>query len=388
MGRPRLKRSKADEGTKGIKPTDRFVVEWVDPSKTRCREKIAGQGKTAKKLADDRCRQLNAEMTLGTYNRKDDKSWAQFREQFTKKVLAGMEVSSREVVEVSLAHFERLCKPKLMASIDTETIDDFIARRRTERGKKPGSTVSKASVNKDLRNLRATLRKAARWGYIKQAPEFSFLKEDDKLIRFVSPEHFEAIYATCHAATMPEAQGYSAADWWRALLVTAFMTGWRINELMTLLWEDVDLDGGKAMLRADNTKGGRYEELPLSPIVVEHLRKLPSFKAEVFAWDGWSAEKRTKTLWDAFHDIQAAAGIHLVCHGKHDHTDACHFYAFHDLRRAFGTLNAESLTADALQRLMRHKSYSTTQRYINMAGQLNRAVEKLYVPALPQAARA
>ncbi len=33
-----------------------------------------------------------------------------------------------------------------------------------------------------------------------------------------------------------------------------------------------------------------------------------------------------------------------------------------------------------LQRLMRHKSYTTTQKYINMAGQLNRAVENLYVP--------
>jgi len=30
--------------------------------------------------------------------------------------------------------------------------------------------------------------------------------------------------------------------------------------------------------------------------------------------------------------------------------------------------------------LMRHRSYSTTQRYINMAGQLTRAVESLHVP--------
>ena len=29
---------------------------------------------------------------------------------------------------------------------------------------------------------------------------------------------------------------------------------------------------------------------------------------------------------------------------------------------------------------MRHKSYTTTQRYINMAQQVNRAVETLYVP--------
>jgi len=40
------------------------------------------------------------------------------------------------------------------------------------------------------------------------------------------------------------------------------------------------------------------------------------------------------------------------------------------------------MTPDALQSLMRHQSYTTTQRYINMARQLNRAVEALYVPSV------
>ena len=44
------------------------------------------------------------------------------------------------------------------------------------------------------------------------------------------------------------------------------------------------------------------------------------------------------------------------------------------------TVNAETMSADALQALMRHKSYSTTQRYINLANQVNRAVEGLHVP--------
>lgn len=36
--------------------------------------------------------------------------------------------------------------------------------------------------------------------------------------------------------------------------------------------------------------------------------------------------------------------------------------------------------ADALQKLMRHQSYLTTQAYINMASQLDEAAEALYVP--------
>jgi integrase len=78
--------------------------------------------------------------------------------------------------------------------------------------------------------------------------------------------------------------------------------------------------------------------------------------------------------------IQAAAGIRLVCHESHEHTDTCTPYGFHDLRRAIATANAKTLTPHTLQALMRHKSYTTTQRYVSIAKQLNRSVEKLSVP--------
>jgi hypothetical protein len=43
-------------------------------------------------------------------------------------------------------------------------------------------------------------------------------------------------------------------------------------------------------------------------------------------------------------------------------------------------MNANRLTGDALQALMRHKSYQTTQLYINMARQLDEAVASQHVP--------
>jgi len=50
------------------------------------------------------------------------------------------------------------------------------------------------------------------------------------------------------------------------------------------------------------------------------------------------------------------------------------------LRRAFATTNAETLGADVLQKLMRHKSYLTTKKYIAMASRVDRAVDDLHVP--------
>jgi hypothetical protein len=43
-------------------------------------------------------------------------------------------------------------------------------------------------------------------------------------------------------------------------------------------------------------------------------------------------------------------------------------------------MNADKLTPDALQALMRHKSYQTTQFYINMTRQMDAAVAGLHVP--------
>jgi len=118
-------------------------------------------------------------------------------------------------------------------------------------------------------------------------------------------------------------------------------------------------------------------------VVVEHLKALRSFSPLVFPWT-----RHERQLWTEFATIQVAAGIHLDCSADHEHSDGCHLYGFHDLRRAFATLNAPALSADALQKLMRHKSYLTTQRYINMADQLTTAVEVLHVPANLQKAQA
>jgi len=43
-------------------------------------------------------------------------------------------------------------------------------------------------------------------------------------------------------------------------------------------------------------------------------------------------------------------------------------------------MNAEQLSADELQKLMRHKSYLTTKLYINMSRRMDKAVASLHVP--------
>jgi integrase len=154
-----------------------------------------------------------------------------------------------------------------------------------------------------------------------------------------------------------------------------YMTGWRISDMLALRRDDLDLDAGTAVTRAEDNKGKRDERVRLHPTLIDHLRKLPGFDPAVFPWN-----HSRRTLHVEFALIQEAAGIDMPCHGEHKHTRFCHVYGFHDLRRAFATMNADKLTPDALQALMRHKSYQTTQVYINLARQMDAAVAALHVP--------
>ena len=110
-------------------------------------------------------------------------------------------------------------------------------------------------------------------------------------------------------------------------------------------------------------------------IAARHLKPLAGFSALMFPWP-----YGRRTLWVEFHRIEAAAKVK---------PDGKAHYGFHDFRRAFATMNAASMTADALQALMRHKSYTTTQKYIAMSQQMNPAVAALFVPELtaPRAPR-
>ncbi len=256
-----------------------------------------------------------------------------------------------------------------MNAITSRTFALYVAKRSAEPNREDGPLVSPATVNKELRALRAIVRKAHKWGYLPKLPEFDFLKEPGKLAVYVSPEHFAKLYEHCGAAWWSKDEPFTAAEWWRGLLVMVYMTGWRIGSLLALRWEDVDLEKRTAVSRAADNKGKRDQRVPLHPLVVEHLRTMVSFSPEVFTWD-----YARRALFDEFHAIQTAAGV------KPEGPKL--WYGFHDLRRAFATMNAATLTPDALEALMQHKDYQTAQRYIYMARQLNPAVQSLYVPSL------
>jgi integrase len=351
-----------------------WYVGFYSPDGKR-RWKSCGAGSFGRIKAEKLRKKIEAELLTGTFQSAAKTTWADFREQYEAKVLSGLAPRSRDEAITALDHFQRIAKPARLVGIKTQTIDQYITERRLQPGKKKGDSVSPATINKELRHVKAALRVAHEWGFMPVVPKFRMERQPLKLPTYVTGEDFARIYNACDSAKFPHDQPYAAADWWRALVTFGYMTGWRISEILALRREDLDLEAGTAVTRAEDNKGKRDERIKLHPVVLEHLKRVAGFDVRVFPWN-----LNRRTLQTEFARIQEAAGIKLPCPANHEHTRYCFVHGFHDLRRAFATMNADKLTADALQTLMRHKSYLTTKIYINMARQMDAAVAGLHVP--------
>lgn len=364
-------RQKKKHGKKAV-----WSVGWVDPESGKKSSKAVG----TKTAAKEEKKRIEGAIANGTFQAQSRDTWQQFRAEYEKKRFPRLAIDSQEKVRYVFDTFERIIKPNKMRAIKQKTIDDFILRRSQEPGKRPNSKVSPATINIELRTLKAALGVAVDWEYLRQRPKMEMLKTSSKIIRPVTEDHFAAMYESCSVAKRPSDGNHMPADWWRAFLVTAYLTGWRLRELLFLERRNIDVDKCVAILRAEGTKGKRSESVDLNPHVVGHMQTVFGFSDYVFPIGDCQTSRRF--LYDEFAAIQEAAGIKLQCvtEGKHDCTDSCFRYGFHDLRRGFATQNEGRVSDQSLQRLMRHKSFATTQKYIEMARKTRKAADDIFVP--------
>lgn len=354
-------------------------VGWYDPEGVK-RQQSCGTGAEAKKKAFRLKKQIEAELLTGTYVVKSSVSWKQFRKELKKDVFEAMSDENARIYENALDHFQRICRPRNVGSIGVKKLDKYISTRSAEQGRKKGSKVSPATINKELRCLKSVFNYAHDWSYLDKPPSFKkrFIREPEKLPSFVSDEDFSKIYEACKVAEMPAIPNVSPAAWWQGLLIMALMTGWRIDEILSFKRKDLDLVDGTAITRHKDNKGKRDARIFIHEMVIEHIKEIHSFDEFVFPW-----QLSRRRLYDQFYAIQESAEIYVDCHEEHEHGDSCHYYGFHDLRRAFATGNVGTLTQEELQGLMRHQSYTTTRKYINMAKQLRSDIsQKLKTPTL------
>ena len=148
-----------------------WSVGWFDPDGKKKSKRI-GCHSNAEKFA----RKIEGQLAAGTYQGESRKQWKQFRDEYDADLAARVDPETRRVALDALKRFATLIKPGRVDRIRTKIIDQFVTLRRAERGSVPHSTVSVATINKELRHLKAALRKAREWGYLPAVPTFRMIR--------------------------------------------------------------------------------------------------------------------------------------------------------------------------------------------------------------------
>jgi len=102
-----------------------WSVGWYDLDGKK-RSKRIGRGSLAEKYA----RKIEGQLAAGTYKSEARKSWGDFRREYEAKIIPRLAAKTQSLMVGTLNHFERIARPGKVATIKTQTIDDYVSQRK------------------------------------------------------------------------------------------------------------------------------------------------------------------------------------------------------------------------------------------------------------------
>lgn len=203
--------------------------------------------------------------------------------------------------------------------------------------------VSKTTVNKEIRTIRALFGKALRYNYVEsnEAAKCAFFRVDQSSPQFISPDQLHLLLQRAPSEAL------------YAIIMLAVNTAMRAGEILSLEWQDVDWENGDLWIRTKSfhrTKNGKERSVPMNAIVRSLLESRKCENGRVFLDD----ERRpitVKSLSDKFRRLRKKAGLPEWVH-------------FHTLRHtALTWLHHEGVPSESMRQIAGHSSIQTTHLY-------------------------
>lgn len=136
-----------------------------------------------------------------------------------------------------------------------------------------------------------------------------------------------------------------------AALRLLILTGARLNEILTLKWDEVDFQYGA--LRLSDSKTGA-KSTPLNPPALELLANLPRIENNPFVIVGRIEGHSMVNINKPWRAIRAVAGLETL--------------RIHDLRHAFASVGASmGMSLPVIGKLLGHTQAATTARYAHLS---------------------
>ena len=219
----------------------------------------------------------------------------------------------------------------LLKEITPKMIEEFKVRRLEQ--------VKPASVNVELRHLKAAFETAVKWSILEKNPLKSVKQvkvRGKNLPKFLSREQVTTLL-----------NQIADADF-RNLICFYLYTGCRRNEALNLRWDDIDLQAGTVAFHV--TKSGESRIVPINAKLAEILQKMERNGEKPFNFNRWFVTHRFKRyLKEA--GINGSDNLHL-----------------HSLRHTFAShLVMDGVDLYTVAKLLGHSSVAVTQMYAHLA---------------------
>lgn len=204
------------------------------------------------------------------------------------------------------------------------------------------------SVNKERDNLLCMWRFAARKRIVEQFPDVKPDTEPQRIPQAWSKLEIIKLFRACKRAEGWIA-GVPASGWWLALHHLAWDSGERITALISLTWDNVDLESGWVRMPAETRKGGLVDrQYRISADSIEALKAIENpRRSAVFPWP------YCKTyLWNRYKLLLKDSGL------PNDRKSM-----FHRIRKSVAS-HYEAAGGNATT-LLGHSSRKVTEAYID-----------------------
>ena len=248
------------------------------------------------------------------------------------------------------SQFNKQVSDRLISTITPREIDFYKISRIRE--------VSPATVNLELRGLRAFFNRLIVWKYLEQNPcqGIRDIREVEKLPLFLTKEDLAKLLA------------HTKGDQLHDLILLAAMTGLRKGELLNLTWNDVDLKRGILIVRSSvsyRTKAGKIRSVPLNATAHQLLESITRTSDLIFPGDRGGPYNHD-FLSRRFKRAVLKCGLDKRLH-------------FHSLRHTFASLLVQDgVPLYNVQRLLGHSSARVTEIYAHLGhAELSGSVERL-----------
>jgi integrase len=241
--------------------------------------------------------------------------------------------------ESKAKHLIRLIGKRNASSLTQRDIDEYRAMRLAERGRR-GEHPAPATLDREFALLKTALNYAVKCGDLDRNPVFGVELLNVPNIRRIVID--EATFAKLVEAADPE---------FRPILLVAYDTGMRKDEIRLLRWEQVDLVEGCIKLSHEDTKTATSRRVYLTSRVIEAIKAVPRHPSSPYVF----TSSRTGTMWKELRRFFTRA-----CERAGVSTETW----FHDLRRSFVTnARRRGVPESVVMRMSGHKTRAVFDRY-------------------------